>query len=487
MLLVFTFLLTSAQEEVEDPVVEAVNDVPDNAFPEKIEEPHLEAVSENPPSVDAPEPVVGEINPTEPAPEQTNNEETEQIKSKWVKNKDYTLEELNEMMDPSSFAANPPGLLNDMAWKMLFTGKNSMMYKANYMFKYLAEEYGLPSAQHALAFMYMNGIGMADLKDRDQNPAIVEDKGNNNQHLSKAIVHQTFASLGSDELALQTLAYQHLTGHGMKKDCEKALVYYEKAAKMVHDREDQAVLFTLANRHQDVLSQYQIKVSDYDNPTIETAAEQDTIGIANQRLYFQEMRATNDPEELINIGQFHLNGLYGLPRNVKKAEATFLKISQSNKHWALAQAFLGKIYMDGGDGVKVDYELAKSYLEKALEKNSYVAKCYYGLLYLYGLGVPKDVETAKSYLESSSKAGWYEASVHLGKMYFQGVLNTSPANKNMQHALRHFQKAAQYGSTIGFGGFKMVSLFFISFYFTHQTLAKSHQIVYGCLFNTNHP
>lgn len=408
-------------------------------------EPVTEPETEN-----APEPL--EVSETLEASEQpvVQSETSEKV---FNKNQKYTLAELKDMYN-ADLPSNPPAFLNTYAWELLLTGEPSYQHSAYNIFTYLAESYGLPSAQHGLAFMYMNGIGINSLEETasedeleitDNQKAVL----NQAQSLSKAIVYQTFASLGGDELAQQTLAYQHLTGHGMKKDCEKALIYYEKSAKSIYEREQAHILYTLSNRHQDVLSKYQIKISDYDDPSIETNAEIDEKAISAERLNFVEMRAIDNPEELVSIGQYYMNGISGVTRNLKKAEEYFLQIHKSHKSYAMAQAFLGKIYIDGGDGIEPDYKKAKEFLDQALMHKSAIAKAYYGTLYLYGWGVEKNLDKAKTFFEDSSKAGWYEASLQLGLNYYNGIFTTNTGATNQVHALKHFKKAAQFGSVIG--------------------------------------
>ena len=370
----FCFLCRSYADEVLEKEVDDLEvniDLEQDAKVEMaMEVPEVESLEVEPEVAEVPEPEVESETKTEPESEPET--EPEAPRPKWNKHQNYNFEELEALYDhENGLTSNPPGLVNAYAWELLLSGNNKKQNAAYKMFKYLANDYGLPSAQHALAFMYMNGIGLvdvSDLVDSEGNEKKVEQpsKISQAQYLSKGITYQTFASLGNDELAQQTLAYQYLTGHGMKKDCEKALIYYEKSAKAIFDREKANVLYTLSNRHKDVLSKYQIQISEYEDPTVETNVEIDDASQALERISFQEMKAVNDPEELLQVGQYYLNGLFGITRNLVKAENAFSRIPKDNKAYAMAQAFLGKIYIDGGDGVEADYDRARHHLDIAV-------------------------------------------------------------------------------------------------------------------------
>jgi len=237
--------------------------------------------------------------------------------------------------------SNPPNLLLKLSWSLLFSGIQSNQEQAFKIFKHLADNYGMPSAQHALAFQYLNGIGIdysvdgdkksKNLNENDDTSTINEDSNieNDKQNLSKSLVFQTFASLGGDERAKQSLAFQYLSGLGVKKDCEKALLYYEQVASEVIDREKGKGVTTLANRYNEAMAKYRVKIYEYEDPSIETTAEVDddsTVEKLMLDMKFKSMHEANDMASNINFGQIYMNGLFGF-----KAGLTPLRYSYTFK------------------------------------------------------------------------------------------------------------------------------------------------------------
>jgi len=88
-----------------------------------------------------------------------------------------------------------------------------------------------------------------------------------------------------------------------------------------------------------------------------------------------------------------------------------------------AYAFVGAIYEFGGKDVKIDYEKARFYYEKSIEKFGAV-ESYLGLarIYFYGLGVEKDYCKAfELYQVLSEDNDNMFANYMLGKMYVEGL------------------------------------------------------------------
>ena len=63
---------------------------------------------------------------------------------------------------------------------------------------------------------------------------------------------------------------------------------------------------------------------------------------------------------------------------------------------AIAMAFLGKMYLEGGDAVAQNNETALKYFKKAAALGNPVGQSGLGLMYLYGKGVPQAQWTMES-------------------------------------------------------------------------------------------
>ncbi len=107
---------------------------------------------------------------------------------------------------------------------------------------------------------------------------------------------------------------------------------------------------------------------------------------------------------------------------------------------AEAMYILGTIY-DLGEGVPVNYEIAKKYYELAIEKEYPEAFHRLGALYWNGDGVKQNPKTAISYFEQAAEQGSSATFVLLGLLYFYGV----EVEKNYSIAFEYMQKASDLG------------------------------------------
>ena len=264
------------------------------------------------------------------------------------------------------------------------------------------------------------------------------------QSIPEALVYQTFASLGDSNFAKQALAFQHLAGLGVKKDCEKALVYYQKVAQQVIEDYQSLGITTVANRYNSDITKNIVKLYEWTDPSVKTEADSSAEEEALEWMEFREMKAIQNPEQLVTIGQIYLNGVSGVPKNLKKAEQAFLQATNSVMKYqrALALACLAKIYLEGGDGVEKDFSLAVKYVEQAVELDSNVGRATLGFMHMHGYGVEKDLKKAQQLFELSNKHGWFEGAVFLGEMYYHNQIS-APNGRNYQKALQFFGIAAQ--------------------------------------------
>ncbi|WP_286348650.1 tetratricopeptide repeat protein [Helicobacter felistomachi] len=102
--------------------------------------------------------------------------------------------------------------------------------------------------------------------------------------------------------------------------------------------------------------------------------------------------------------------------------------------------YTAQIYLNGEDA-QTDYQAAKEYFQKAIDRGSSLALNALGSMYYIGQGVPKDLVQAREYYQKASNGGYAEASTNLGVLYENG----QGAPKDYTKALAYYQKAANEG------------------------------------------
>lgn len=91
----------------------------------------------------------------------------------------------------------------------------------------------------------------------------------------------------------------------------------------------------------------------------------------------------------------------------------------ANNGNAVAQFYLGKIYMQGL-GAKPDYAKAISWTRKAAEQGNTEAESFLGFLFYYGMGAPQSYTEAMSWYRKAAEAGNVKAQSSLGMMFVNG-------------------------------------------------------------------
>jgi len=91
----------------------------------------------------------------------------------------------------------------------------------------------------------------------------------------------------------------------------------------------------------------------------------------------------------------------------------------ADKGDAVAQFYLGKIYMQGL-GAKPDPDKAISWTRKAAKQKNTEAENFLGFLYYYGLGAPQSYAEAMSWYRKAAEAGNAKAQSSLGMMFVNG-------------------------------------------------------------------
>ncbi|WP_319498762.1 tetratricopeptide repeat protein [uncultured Cohaesibacter sp.] len=121
--------------------------------------------------------------------------------------------------------------------------------------------------------------------------------------------------------------------------------------------------------------------------------------------------------------------------NLSAALELYKKAYANNEQRAAEQ--LARLYMEGGEGITVDYAAAKDWAQKAIDAGESRGLLYLGKIWMEGLGVTKNLDKALSYFQQANEAGDMKAGRYVGLiMAEQG---------NDAAAAEWFKKAAEAG------------------------------------------
>lgn len=84
---------------------------------------------------------------------------------------------------------------------------------------------------------------------------------------------------------------------------------------------------------------------------------------------------------------------------------------------AASAAYLGRMYLRG-EGVKVDYALAKAWFERGAEHGERECHNGLGIIYRDGLGVKPDMKQALAHFNIAAGQELAEAQVNIGKYHY---------------------------------------------------------------------
>jgi len=142
-----------------------------------------------------------------------------------------------------------------------------------------------------------------------------------------------------------------------------------------------------------------------------------------QAIHYYELLAI---QENYNVAYYKLGDLYRNPnfkgQDYEKSIAFYEKASDLGV--ADASNYLGRIYLNGFFGKKIDYELAADYFEKAISQDNACCNAYYNLAIFYKTedNPKKNLEKSILYYENAAKIGSVEACNYLGRVYSEGLL-----------------------------------------------------------------
>lgn len=196
-----------------------------------------------------------------------------------------------------------------------------------------------------------------------------EDTNENTINYTKAKFYQEkLAKEEDDEEAYFNLAWMYEEGKGVQTNYDKAIEYYEKAAKLDYS----TAYYNIAWIYFDT------KLKDY-----KKAAE-----------YLEKCSSMNNVKCISFLGEFNLQG-YGIKKDIEKAKTYFMKVAKVDNNAALN---LGEIYYN-----EKDYINALKYNKIAYEtsKDKDAALLIYKIYNSGNKDVKKDIKLAKMWHQLS--------------------------------------------------------------------------------------
>jgi hypothetical protein len=120
------------------------------------------------------------------------------------------------------------------------------------------------------------------------------------------------------------------------------------------------------------------------------------------------------------LGDIYLNGREGIPIDYKESAKWFQKAAAQGRVDALA--YLGLIYEHGGTGVPLDIGRAVKFYREAAEKNDALGQMSLGRMYQDGSGVDMDLVEAYKWFYLANRNGEKIADHYLNLLNGTSVL-----------------------------------------------------------------
>ena len=174
-----------------------------------------------------------------------------------------------------------------------------------------------------------------------------------------------------------------------------------------------------------VAIKYFITGDIYCSLATDAAENNDKVGYAKARKYFEMAASRGNIEAMYLLGKMYLDGK-GIDKDVAKADKLFLESADKGYH--KSQYSLGLLYLEG-KGVEEDYVKAKYWFEMASSQNNANAQYKLGTMYLEGKGVDEDMEKAKE-LFKKAKARCHDAKIDLLILEKQEKLSSLDRDKD---------------------------------------------------------
>lgn len=160
---------------------------------------------------------------------------------------------------------------------------------------------------------------------------------------------------------------------------------------------------------------------------LEDARVLDHMGLQEDATIVRQLHlaaAAGRPEAAYELAMLYLSCyiMVRYPYSCPDNEAAAGVLTDPAEHGHVpAQIVLGELYLFGGNGVSVDYQLALRLFEAAAAMNDSAAYYWLGEIYSIGLGVDADPDTAtRWYLLAAANQGNADAQFELGLAYVDG-------------------------------------------------------------------
>ncbi len=145
--------------------------------------------------------------------------------------------------------------------------------------------------------------------------------------------------------------------------------------------------------------------------------------------YINLSAKNGNADAMKQLGLISLGGLYGVEKDVKKAEGWLIRAAESGN--ASAECSLGTRYGEGDFGV-VDNQKAVYWWNRAAEHGNVDAMCNMGQAYLSGIGVMANPHIAFDWFKKAAEAGSVKAMLSLGAICLDdkwGMVDKEQAEK----------------------------------------------------------
>lgn len=158
---------------------------------------------------------------------------------------------------------------------------------------------------------------------------------------------------------------------------------------------------------------------------------------------YQEGVARNSSFAKAKLAQMYMEGEY-IGTDYERAYELAYEASRQDPY-GFANALMGEIYLKGY-GVDQDFDKARGYFEKGVEKGNGRSYGKLGNMYIKGQGVDEDYHRAYTLLLAGAKRKNGFSMARLGHLYEKGLFVDEDENK----AFQLYKEAAELGSVHGF-------------------------------------
>ena len=322
------------------------------------------------------------------------------------------------------------------------------LHAAYHYYNQLASSHGNTTAQYMLGLFHSTGIG--NVVPQDQ---------------AKALLYYTFAAIRGDTRAEMATAFRHHIGIGASKSCEASVKYYKRVA-------DKAIRWHRSGPPGGITWIYQgWRIADDDGGVYGEGASVASSGMNARKVsvhsdanaaigdvieYLDLLSQKGDVKASLNLGRIFHDGQRGLGQDFSLAKKYFFLVA--SKYWkkddrlvdnikpgtdkvaAKAAGFIGRMYLRG-DGVRQNYERARTWFERGMKLGDAQSRYGMGLMLLNGLGVKENVQRASELFQAAASSDFAPAQVEIGRLY----LDQGDAD-DVRIAGNFFELAARHGN-----------------------------------------